>query len=103
MRWSKVPAGINLEPITAATGVILARLLHTTTNADEGTNVLSIYCAGVLDGYNDSAKRVCIAPHCFAVDADKPVVKLVRTVVHQSDIADDDTPRAVDVDAPIRW
>ena len=93
-------AGIGLEPVTAVTGLVLAYLLHATANADKGTRVLRIYRAGVLDGYNDSAKRVCIAPHCVAVDADKPVVELVRTVVHQSDIADDDTPRAVDVDAP---
>lgn len=56
-------------------------------------------CARVL-GYNDSARWGRIAPHFLAVDADEPVVVLVRTVVIQGDIADDDTPRAVDVDAP---
>jgi hypothetical protein len=77
-----VTAGISLEPVTAVTGSVIVHLLHATPNADEGTDVLKIYCAGVLDGYNDSTRRVCIAPHSFAVDADKPVVEFVRSVVH---------------------
>lgn len=73
---------VRLEPVTAATGMVFIHLLYSTANTDEGTDVLSIDCAGVLDGNNDSARRICIAPHCFAVEADKPVVELVRTVVH---------------------
>lgn len=88
-----------MEPVTAITRLVLAHLLHATANADERTNGLSIYCAGVLDGHNDSARRVCITPHCFVGDADKPVVELVRAIVHQGDIADYDAPRSVDVDA----
>jgi hypothetical protein len=80
--------------------LVFALLLGATANADKGTDVLRIDCAGVLDGYDDSARWVRIAPHFVAVDPDKPVMKLVRTVIYQADISNDDTPRSVDVDAP---
>ena len=89
-----------MEPVTVQTGLVLARLLGATANTDKGTDVLRIDCAGVLDGYDDSARWVRIAPHFVAVDPDKPVMKLVRTVIYQADISNDDTPRSVDVDAP---
>jgi len=86
--------------VTALTGVVLSHLLYATANADEGTDVLRIDRARVLDGYDDSAKGVRIAPHLLAVDTDEPVVELVWAVVHQGDIADNNMPSAVDVDAP---
>jgi hypothetical protein len=100
MRWGKVAAAVSVEPVTVQTGLVLALLLGATANADKGTDVRRIVCAGVLDGYDDSARWVRIAPHFVAVDADKPVMKLVRTVIYQADISNDDTPRSVGVDAP---
>jgi hypothetical protein len=95
-----VAAAVSVEPVTVQTGSVLALWLGATANADKGTDVLRIDCPGVLDGYNDSAGWVRIAPHFVAVDPDKPVMKLVRTVIYQADISNDDTPRSVDVDAP---
>lgn len=89
-----------MEPVTVQTGLVLARLLGATANTDKGTDVLRIDCAGVLDGYDDSARWVRIAPHFVAVDPDKPVMKLVRTVIYQADTSNDDTRRSVDVDPP---
>ena len=99
-RWSKVTSRINVVPATVDTGVVVVLLLYATANTDEGTDILKIDCAGVLDGCNGPARGVGIAPHFPSIDSDKPVMKLVRTVVHQGDIADDNTPRAVNVDAP---
>jgi hypothetical protein len=89
-----------VQPVTVRTGLVLAFLLGATVNADKGTDALRIDCAGVLDGYDDSARWVRIAPHFVAVDPDKPVMKHVRTVIYQADISNDDTPSSVDVDAP---
>lgn len=51
---------------------------------------------------NIGGKKRCrqANPHFVTVDSDKPVMEFVRTVVHEANVADDDTARAVDVDAP---
>lgn len=93
---------VSVEPVTVETSVVLALLIDATADADEGADVVKIDCAGVFDGYNGSTRGVRIAPHFVAVDSDKPVMEFVRSVIHQADVADDDAPRAVDVDSPKR-
>jgi hypothetical protein len=91
---------VSVEPVTVETGVVLAFLLDATADADEGTDVLKIDCAGVFYGYYDSTRSVRITPHFVAVDSDKPMMEFVRSIVHEADVADDDAPRSVDVDVP---
>lgn len=93
-------AGVSTEPVTVGAGLVLTRLLDVTTKADEGAYVLRVQRARVLYRYNDSAGGVCIPPHFVAVDSHQPVMKFVRTVVHQRDIADNDASSTIDIDAP---
>lgn len=89
-----------MEPVTVEACTVLALLLDAAADADKGTDLLRVDCASVIDGHNDSARGISIAPHSVAVDSDKRVMELVRTVVHQRNIADDDPSRTIDVDAP---
>lgn len=93
-------ASVSTKPATVEAQLVLATLLDAAANADERADILSIDCAGVFDRHNDSTGGVRIAPHFVTVESDKPMMEFVRTVVHEANVADDDPPRAVDVDAP---
>jgi hypothetical protein len=94
---------VGLEPLSVETGVVLALLLGATAHANKWAGVSR--CIRLIDGtrvlhrHDYAASRIRVSPHSVTIDSDEPVVKLIRSVVHECDITDDYPACAVDVDA----
>jgi hypothetical protein len=91
-----------MKPSAIDTSSVIPLLLYTAAEADQRPDififVFVIEGAGIFKQDNDPTRRISVAPHLVAIDPHESVVEIVKTVIHEGDIANHNAPGAIDID-----